>query len=346
MRGSDETAPGAPLKPIGGFIGLESPAGPPAGAADFGGPHRLHFWNARAALAHLLAVLDARRVWMPAYICVEAAAAAAQAGRQVMFYPVGADLVPDGQALARDLRAGDAVLGVDYFGARAGTLPDLARRFTDVIWIQDRAQALWPDPTPWGTHVLYSPRKVVGAPDGGVLVSRDGPAPPPEWSPDLDQSRLEPSSMRAEDPLGLRNEIWFPAYRAAEAAMTCAPRPMSGLSQTVVDAVDTASVVGRRRRNAQILLSRIGEAALFAADRLVAGTPLGVPVLTMDASAVATRMAQARIFCARHWAELPSPAADFPTEHALSQRLLTLPCDHRWDDADMVRVAETFLACR
>jgi len=26
--------------------------------------------------------------------------------------------------------------------------------------------------------------------------------------------------------------------------------------------------------------------------------------------------------------------------------LLTLPCDHRYDDADMVRVAATFLACR
>src|SRR5882757_3924604 len=205
MRVSDETPPGAPLKPIGGFIGLEAPAGPPKRPADFGGPHRLHFWNARAALAHLLAVLGVRRVWMPAYVCVEAAAAAAQAGRQVLFYRVGPDLLPDGQGLTRDLRAGDAVLGVDYFGARAGTLPDLARRFTDVTWIQDRAQALWPDPTPWGTHVLYSPRKVVGAPDGGVLVSLDGPVPPPEWSPGLDRSLLEPSRMRAEDPLGLRN---------------------------------------------------------------------------------------------------------------------------------------------
>ena len=344
MPSSDETPAGAPRKPIGGFIGLESPAGPAARATDFGGPHRLHFWNARAALAHLLAALDVRRVWMPAYICVEAALAAAENGRQVMFYSVGADLTPCGQALARDLRAGDAVLGVDYFGARAETLPELAQRFADVTWIQDRAQALWPDPAPWGTHVLYSPRKVVGAPDGGVLVSRDAPLPAPHWAPDLDQSRLEPSRMRAADPLGLSNETWFPAYRAAESAMTCAPRPMSAVSQTVVDAMDTATVMERRRRNAKILLSRVGDGSLFEADRLLAGAPFGVPVLTSDASVVATRMAQARIFCARHWAALPSPAADFPAEHALSRRLLTLPCDHRYDDDDMARVAETFLA--
>jgi len=335
---------GAPLKPIGGFFGLEAPAGVPGRAADFGGAHRLDFWNARAALAHLLAVLGTRRVWLPAYVCDEVAGAAAQAGCQVEFYPVGGDLVPDGQALARDLRGGDAVLGVDYFGARSPTLPELAPRFRDVTWIQDRAQALWPDPAPWGDYILYSLRKVVGAPDGGVLVSRGGRVPPPRWSADSDTSRLEPSRLRAADPLGLDNATWFPAYRAAEAAMTADPLPISEVSRDVADALDTGAAVARRRRNAEILLARVGEAALFAPQRLLAGCPMGVPVLTADAAAVAARMAEARVFCARHWADLPSPAAGFPAEHDLARRLLTLPCDHRYDDDDMARVAETFLA--
>ena len=337
---------GAPLKPIGGFFGLEAQAGAPGRAADFGGTHRLDFWNARAALAHLLAVLGARRVWLPAYICAEAAGAAAQDGRDVGFYPVGGDLVPDGQVLARQLRAGDAVLGVDYFGARSPTLPELAPRFRDVTWIQDRAQALWPDPAPWGDYILYSLRKVVGAPDGGVLVSRGGRVRPPRWSADTDTSRLEPSRLRAKDPLGLDNETWFPAYRAAEAAMSADPMPISEVSRAVADALDTSATVARRRRNAEALLARIGEVALFPAERLLAGSPLGVPVLTEDAAAVAARMAQARVFCARHWPDLPSPPADFPAEHELSRRLLTLPCDHRYDEADMARVAETFLASR
>jgi hypothetical protein len=128
--------------------------------------------------------------------------------------------------------------------------------------------------------------------------------------------------------------------------MTSAPRPISALSQAVVDAVDAPSLLRRRRRNAEILLSLVGEEALFNAHRLLAGAPSGVPVLTRDGAGVAERMAQARIFCARHWAELPSAAADFPAEHELSRRLLTLPCDHRYHDDDMARVAETFLACR
>ena len=336
----------APLKPIGGFFGLEPPAGPPGPAANFGGPHQLHFWNARSALAHLLSTVGARRVWMPAYICVETASAAAEDGRDVLFYSVGRDLTPNGTALAAGLLAGDAVVGVDYFGTRAETLPELAPRFPDVTWVQDRAQALWPDHAPWGDYLLYSPRKLVGVPDGGVLVSHSGPVSPPHWAPDLDQSRLQPARLRAEDPQGLRSATWFPAYRAAEAAMTSAPRPISEVSRLAVEAVDPAALLQRRRRNAKVLLDRVGEAALLPEARLLGGAPFGVPVLTQDAGEAVARMAEARIFCARHWAELPSRATDFPVEHALARQLLTLPCDHRYDDDDMARVAEAFMAAR
>lgn len=325
-------------------MGLEPDlAGAPPAA--FEGLHRLAFWNARAALAHLLGALGVRRVWLPAYICQAAADGAARDGREVRFYACGGSLEPPGEDLAASLSVGDAVLGVDWFGAHAGRLPDLAARFRDVIWIQDRAQALWPDAQPWGDHVLYSPRKVAGVPDGGVLVSRRAPVAPPLWAADPDLSRLEPARLRADDPEGRNNEVWFPAYRAAEAAMTCEPRPISDLSRQVLNRFDAAVVLARRRRNAQRLLAEVGDFSLFPADRLLAGSPFGVPVLTPDAAAVAARMVERRVFCARHWAALPSPPEDFPTEHALSRRLLTLPCDHRYDEGDMVRVADTFLAC-
>lgn len=332
--------------PIGGFIGLEPTSAGPTRAADFGGPHVLRFWNARAALAHLLRTQGVRRVWLPAYICQAPAQAAAEDGREVLYYRVGGDLAPDDAQLAAGLADGDAVLGVDYFGAPAPRLPALALRFPKVMWIQDRAQALWPDAAPWGGHVLYSPRKVAGTPDGGVLVSLAEPLPEPEWASDDDLARLAPSRLRAADPLGLASETWFPAYRAAEAAMTSAPRPISQVSEAVLDHLDVPAMVARRRRNAARLLDRVGEAALFGPERLLAGTPLGVPVLTRDAGAVAARMAQAGVFCARHWADLPSPASAFAAEHDLSRRLLTLPCDHRYSDEDMDRAAEIFLLSR
>lgn len=332
-------------RPIGGFFGLEPADAAAASPAGFEFPHRLLFWNARAALAHLLSALSIRRVWLPAYVCAEPAQAAARDGREVRFYPVGGGLSPDPDVLAKLLRPGDAVLGVDYFGARVPGLPELAPRFPDVVWIQDRAQALWPDAQPWGDHLLYSPRKVLGAPDGGVLVSRT-PLPAPDWAEPPDPRLAEPARMRAEDPQGVDNDAWFPLYRAAEAAMSCELRPMSAAARAVVEAADTAALAGRRRRNAELLYAQVGEAALLPAGRLLPAAPLGVPVLTEDAGVTSARMAAARIFCARHWAELPSPPDQFPAEHALSRRLLTLPCDHRYGDEDMARVAAAFRACR
>jgi hypothetical protein len=331
--------------PIGGFIGLEAQACGAAVDADFGTGRTLRFWNARSALAHLLATLGVRRVWLPAYICGAAAEGAAAGAGEVRYYGVGGTLRPDAMALEGSLEPGDALLGVDYFGAPAMDLLELVARRPDVVWIQDRAQGLWPDPAPWGTYVLYSPRKVLGAPDGGVLLCRGAHLPAPAWVADPDVAeRLEPLRRRGADLQGRDNDAWFPAYQAAEAAMAPEPRPMSEPARRIVAAVDTAELARRRRRNAAALLARVGEAALFAPERLLAGAPLGAPVVTPDAAVTVRRMAAQRIFCARHWAGLPSPAADFPAEHALSARLITLPCDHRYDEADMARVADAFLA--
>jgi hypothetical protein len=183
-------------------------------------------------------------------------------------------------------------------------------------------------------------------PDGGVLVSLAAPLPEPEWIPDDEPGRHAPSRPRAAAPLGLAGETSFAAYRAAEAAMTSEARAISPVSNAVLSSLDIPAMVARRRRNAARLLERVGDAALFGPERLLAGAPLGVPVLTSDAATAAARMAQAQVYCARHWADLPSPPAEFAAEHALSRRLLTLPCDHRYTDDDMDRVAETFLLSR
>ena len=348
MPPPDERSGHPPPLSIGGFLGLEiAGAGSEPGAAFDAGDH-LFFRNARAAFAHLLAVLDAPRVWLPAYICPEMATAAAGAGRVVLFYPVGRTFEADVAFLEGRLRARDAVVGVDYFGAAdpTGAFATLAPRFPNVHWVQDRAQALWPSATaPWGDYLLYSPRKVVGVADGGALVSRRGPLRLPTWMESTPVDGLYPALMRLEDPQGHRREVWFPAYQKAEAEMNAEPVAMSRLSSGLLGRFDTTALADRRRANAAALLSRISARAPIAADRLLVGSPLGVPVLTKDAAATASAMAARGVYCARHWASLPSDASQFPQEHALSRELLTLPCDHRYGVDDMLRIIEVLELC-
>lgn len=332
---------------IGGFIGLEAPAAAPALRA-FESGDLLYFRNARAALSHLLSSLGGARVWLPAYVCADLAEGASAGGCSVLFYPVGQALAPDAGFLRKRLQTGDAVVSVDYFGAAAAdrALPELAAETPDLIWIQDRAQALWPDEAAWAQHLLYSPRKVIGVPDGGVLVSRRSAPPEPDWRQGDSIGHLLPAIMRFEDADGTQREVWRAAYRAAEEAMSAEPFPMSRLARALLPAIDVTTAIARRRRNAAALEARVADCALFMAPRLSAGTPLGVPVLTSDAAAVQGRMAERGVFCPRHWPDLPSPPSEFAAEHALSRRLLTLPCDHRYGEEDMARVADVFDACR
>ncbi|HXQ46960.1 MAG TPA: hypothetical protein VN806_10110, partial [Caulobacteraceae bacterium] len=82
----------------------------------------------------------------------------------------------------------------------------------DVLWIEDRAQAMDTGASDWGDVALYSPRKLVGVGDGGLLIG-DEPLPPPF-------GRASPSPVaqmrRALDPRGRRPDRWFPAFQDQE----------------------------------------------------------------------------------------------------------------------------------
>jgi hypothetical protein len=67
---------------------------------------------------------------------------------------------------------------------------------------------------------------------------------------------------------------------------------------------------------------------------------MGFPVQARNAEVVSKALADQGIFAPRHWAALPSPRERFPASHALAQSLLTLPCDYRYNERDMSRLAD------
>ena len=346
------------MSAIGGFLPLDP--GPPlgcggtesvaerwrAGAAAWHG-----FRNGRSALAlgACAAFAPIRRLWMPAFACralEEGAQAALQAGLagECAVYPLRPDgpLEADPAFLARHVAPGDAVLVIAYFGAPPGpALRDLAARRPDVIWIEDRAQALWPGPA-WGDALLYSPRKLLGVPDGGYLhLSPQGaarartlqaeppsPIPPSPW-PAL--RRFEDESARAE---------WFPPYRAAEARARVGPGAPSRMTGALLARQDFGAIAACRRANHALLASLVPAhfQLLLALD---GGVPLGLPLLLPDAAATAARMAEAAIFCPVLWPE-PSDPGPCARARALAGRVLLLPVDQRYGPEEMERVASVF----
>ncbi len=329
------------MRPIGGFLPLRLPRAAPGPRSLLacwrrdGDAWLLH--SARSALRALWQATRPPRIWLPAYVCGEVAAAAE--GMDVRYFPVGERLEADTDFLARHVAAGDHVLAVDYFGRPPGrAFVALVAARPDVGWIEDRAQALDPG-EPWGDWLLYSPRKVVGVPDGGILVGRRKALPTLAATPVTDLAFMLPALERYEDVDESANDRWYATYVRAERAVPFEAHAMSRLATAILDGIDRDADARTRRDNYAALHARLARWALFA-DARVGFAPLGFPLVVPAATGLSAALAERRIFAARHWPTLPSPPHAFPAEHRLSEQLLTLPCDDRYGPQDMQRVAD------
>ena len=295
--------------------------------------------NARSALHALLEVERPRRIWLPAYVCREVANCI-PASIAIRYFPLDERLDPRVDYLAAHVQDGDHVLAVDYFGRPAqADFIELVRARPAVGWIQDCAHALDAGVTAWGDWILYSPRKLIGVPDGGILVSRHRSMPALTMRPLTDFSFVLPSLERFEDQEELNNRQWYAAYVQQEAAMCVGADAMSRLSIEVLKACDAKADGDIRRGNYAVLHKRLQEWA-FLPDTAGSFVPMGFPIRVRSADRVVARLAASRIFAARHWRDLPVQPNEFPIEHAIARELVTLPCDYRYGEQAMHRVAD------
>ncbi len=223
----------------------------------------------------------------------------------------------------------DAVLGVDYFGFPSPEFGDLRRRFDGVLWIEDRAQALDAGPA-WGDVQLFSPRKLAPVADGGLLVSDQ--APPRPAGPAQDDL-WAPEDARRGDEAGERPQNWYPLFRRREDGLGVTARAATARTLAVLAATPIAPTAARpgaptgARSPPFWPTMRCGRRASPSRRRWPSPSGSRTP------RTPSAPWRGERIWAPRHWAELPSLAAEFPREHALARGLLSLPCDQRYGTA-------------
>jgi hypothetical protein len=145
---------------------------------------------------------------------------------------------------------------------------------------------------------------------------------------------LLPHQLRPFDPAQTQ-----PAFRAREQALTAEAFPASRLTRGLLERIAIGQLVAARRRNYAYLSNKLSNLAAWPAPA-DGFAPFGFVISVDDAGALSARLAAERLFCARHWATLPSDGKVFQREHALSRHLLTVPCDHRYNGSDLERLIE------
>lgn len=304
--------------------------------------------NGTSALGVLLRALGVERVWLPSYLCVALVRAAEYAGTRVAFYAVDGTLTIADDAWLKDVRAGDAVAFIRYFGFDFPAAVAAAAGDKGAVVIEDCAQALFSDAPSSGNFAVFSPRKFLGVVDGGVLVGRrDADLPPLERAPaDWWMAAFRASLLRAcFDRHGGERE-WFAAFREAEESAPVGPFAMSELSRTLLDtAFDYGAIRRQRAENYDRLAAALGDVALFP-KRPANVVPLGFPIRVRDRDAVRQQLFERAIFPPVHWDLRGVVPADFVESHRLSSEIMTLPCDQRYDVADMDRTIDALRAAR
>jgi hypothetical protein len=301
----------------------------------------------RHAVEELVTMLRPRTLWLPDYFCHEVA--------------VGWDRLVDVRTYEDDPRwaepdwemvdaaRGDAVIAVNYFGAREAVGWEDRRSAAGFTLVEDHSH----DPfSPWAVgssadYAFCSVRKTLPVPDGGILWSPQDRDLPPQPRGAADGSELKLAAMllkaRYLDGRGADLKKRFRRLQV-EGEEQLAQAAVAAASPAAREAVIGGAPLPwrvRRADNAVVLLGALAGLAIAEPlfDEWPAGAaPLGV-VLVFESQSVRDRvrdsLREAGVYCPVHW------PIDRGSERArdLSARVLTIPTDWRYSAADMERVA-------
>src|ERR1700738_3685164 len=157
-------------KIIGGLFGLEVPC---LNAGNkrlpFGGGSRNYFLSARCAIYASCKPLKSGTAWLPSYLCGAILEPFDRLNIPIRFYDDGPNFANDSKEWTDDVKNGDLVLFIHYFGFPNTTFPAKAVKKQGALIVEDASQGLFVKQLyPESDCIIYSPRKFLGVPDGGV----------------------------------------------------------------------------------------------------------------------------------------------------------------------------------
>lgn len=313
---------------IGGYFELELPRTETTLHDD-----ALRFQSSRAAFLALLRAMRPTAVWMPWYICDAMLEPLRMTGTPVKRYRLDAEL----RAQSVDVAQGELLLYVNYFGLCSQQVDDVLSRFPRERVVIDNAQALFAQPADC-LATLYSPRKFLGVPDGGYLVTQQ-PIAMPEATDDASLLRCGHLLTR----LAKDAEAGYADYAAAEESLKHQePLRMSALTQRLLAGVDYESVRARRVENFAFLHEKLQRYNRFTFRYDEHAVPLCYPFFGVPTGVREALRAQ-RIYTPTYWPDVATAEGAPDFERSLPDSTLCLPCDQRLTHNDLAPMVQHLL---
>lgn len=288
--------------------------------------------NARSLLKLISIQFPQKKFWLPAYICDSLAI-----GVDIGYYPLETNtLSPDIDFIEKKIPKGDVILFVDYFGYLPLTrFITYVKNNRDYIWVEDRCQLLSTAEI-FGDFTIFSLRKVVGVLDGAALIGKISLHPSTlQFEPLPFEATSKVFLARILRNLSDKQSLVASAYKLmskCEREQSNYPFMISPISRFIFDHLNLTRVQEIRRSNYNHVLSYLNSVNLENKLDLVFGKliePFDYPLFFSEADSIHKKWKSKALYAARHWRKLPSPILEFPYEHKLSERQLSIPTNHQ-----------------
>lgn len=319
---------------IGGYFGLSLP--------DHGNPFPdsfIRFQSGRAALRAALEHCDFQRVMLPAYICDSVVQAVADAGKTVELYELDDHLYP--KLSSRAISKEQLLIYVNYFGLCEGNISRLLNSFPPAQLIIDNTQALFEPPT-HALATIYSPRKFVGVPDGGLLVATGLDVQPAIHEDGGSIARMSHLLLR----LAYSAREGYPSFiEAGNSLCNTKPLRMSRLTARILSSIDMAAVKSQRRQNFCQLAAALNKHNLRNWRLGPETAPLCYPLVSnRNAESLKKNLADQGIYIPTYWRDAEKRIKNDGIERALTTCMLPVPCDQRYSSNQLDRVVQSIIS--
>ena len=278
------------------------------------------------------------KVWIPYFTCDIVPDALKAIGVAYGFYHINFDLEIENLP---ELKEGEYLLYTNYFGIMDSYVAVLAKVYGSRLII-DNAQAFFA-PEIEQSHQIYSPRKFVGVPDGGIAVS--------PLALDVEKMPVNDASGRCGHLL-LRAEgnvaEGYSCFQNNDNALRGQPLArMSRLTKSILHSLDYKKIVETRLKNYAYLHSALkdfnGAARLLQIRGLESfSCPMVYPYYTEDFT-LRSRLIKEKIFVATYWPNVLQWCSPADAEYALCNHILPLPIDQRYGEEDMKKIISLIL---
>ncbi|MDB5021631.1 MAG: hypothetical protein JWQ28_2758 [Pedobacter sp.] len=306
-----------PAKTLGGYMGLQLFDGNPYY------PNLIALNTARNSLEYILKIRGYNTIYLPFFTCEVLLEPIKKLGLACNFYKIDDQFNPLVNYVPAEKTC---FLYTNYFGVKTNKVKQLAQSTQNLII--DNAQAFYAEPIS-GIDTFYSCRKFFGVPDGAYLYTSSKK----RLQIDVDSSTDRFSHLiKAVDQ---NTEAGYEEFVRNDASLNDNEiLEMSPITEKLLAGIDYEQCAEIRKRNFAYLHAQLSEFNEMKFDYTLEDVPMVYPFL-INRTDLKEQLIRQRIFVATYWPNVFDWTPPGSTEYYLSEHIIPLPIDHRYQLEDM-----------